>query len=221
MTIDNLRAMFQRADAVDLREGQLAYPRYHAVMRDLAERYGVPIEKVIAAFVALSPNNDYISNLRSLVSVLDGAQRGLPLHSIKVSTYNHCRDRAYAYVAQGQNFLEKAVGLKIRSFYRNVLNPSDHRYVTVDGHVVAAWRGKNLTMKEALVNGRKEYRQIETAIKSLAFDAFMLPNQYQAVLWFTRKRVFNIKAKLQHDFFLPSDDVWQTYQDINSIRPFK
>lgn len=220
MSKQNLKAMFERADAIDMREGLLAYQRYHQVMSDISLKFGSPIELVIAAFVALSPNNDYVSNLRSLVSVVTGIKNGLPLKDIKVSTYKHCRDRAFSYLKGEVDFISQVKGPKIINFYHNVLRPDDNRWVTVDGHICAAWRGKNLTMKEAIVRNKREYDNIAGAIKQLAFEQFMLPNQYQAVLWFTRKRIFNIKAKLQLGLFSPADDVWNTYHDINELRPF-
>jgi hypothetical protein len=215
----NLAAMFALADGDDLAEARLSYGRYHQVMRDLAELYGFPVERAAAAFCALSPNNDYVGNLRSVVSLLYGVRHGWPLDEIQCSTYRHCLARAHDYVTGAAGFLAETEGRKIRSFYRNILNPDDPRYVTVDGHVCAAWRGERLTMKEALVKGDREYDRIEGAVMALACRAGMLPNQYQAAIWFTRKRVFNIRAEMHRDLFIDGD-VWRTYRDVRVIRPF-
>lgn len=218
--ISNLRAMFERADEIDLAEGQVSYRRYNQIMGDLSRLFCTPLDRVIAAFCALSPNNDYSNNLRSLVSLLHGIAQGWPLDDIECSTYRHCLLRAYDYVTGKASFLHTVEGRKIRSFYHNILDPSDPRFVTVDGHICAAWRGQRLTMKEAIVKGQREYDQIEAAVMALACRARLLPNQYQAILWFTRKRVFQIKAELHLDMFLPNDDVWKTYRDVTLIKPF-
>lgn len=219
--IDALQRMFDRADVHDREEGLLAYWRYNSVMRGIAEKYNAPLPRVIAAFCALSPNNDYFGNLRSLVSVLNGVERELPLESIKVSTYKHCRDRAYGYIKGTKNFTTEVKGPKIMSFYRNVLDPQDNRWVTVDGHICAIWRDQNLTMKEAIVKGKKEYNSIADAIKRLAFANYILPNQYQATLWFTRKRIFNVRAENHFDLFAEKNDIWKTLRNIDDIRPYR
>lgn len=219
--LENLAAMFRLADAIDMAEGLLAYQRYHDVMVQMSQKYSIPIERVIAVFVSLSPNNDYVGNLRSAVSVLAGIYHGVPEEKIVVSTYKHCRTRAYQYGTGQRDFLKETKGPKITNFYHNILNPQDNRYVTIDGHMSAIWQGKQLTMREALVKTKKEYNEISDAVKRLAFSQLMLPNQYQAVLWFTRKRICNIKSEMQFDLLWPKGDLWKTSRNLNEIRPYQ
>jgi hypothetical protein len=75
-------------------------------------------------------------------------------------------------------------------------------------------------MKEAIVKNKKQYNEIAHAVKKLAFKEMMLPNQLQAVLWFTRKRVQNIKAENQFDLMMPKGDLWKTSRNINEIKPY-
>jgi hypothetical protein len=220
MSIDNLRLMLERTDAIDMREGKLAYERYNEVMRQIADLYQFEISKVIAAFVSLSPNSDYAGNLRSTISVLDGIRSGTPCEYINVSTYKHCRNRAFAYATGARVFLEETKGPKITNFYHNLLDPQDSRFVTIDGHMVAAWKAQNLTMKEALVSARG-YREIAGEVKRLAFENYMLPNQLQAVLWFTHKRLANSKYDPQGSLFNSPDDLWNTSVDVSSLRPYR
>lgn len=196
--------MALRANADDIAEGQRAYGRYHRIMRHLACQYDFHLSKVVAVFVSLSPNTDYISNLRSTVSVLAGVRRGLPPERIQVSTYRHCLWRAYEYVTGAADFLECTKGPKVRAFYHNVLDPHDQRFVTVDGHMVCIWRGQDLTMREALVRGT-EFEDITQATKALAFRWHMVPCQMQAVLWHTRKRLAGVKYEPQQNLW-PVDD---------------
>ncbi len=220
MTIANLEKMFQQADAIDMEEGLLAYQRYHAVMCQMSRAYSIELEKVIAVFVSLSPNNDYVGNLRSTVSILAGISHGIEEEKITISTYKHCRKRAFQYGTGQGDFLKETKGPKITNFYHNLLDPTDNRYVTIDGHMSAIWQDKNLTMKEAIVRNNREYNEIADAVKKLAFREMMLPNQLQAVLWFTRKRVCNIKSENQFDLLLPKGDLWKTSRSLNEIRPY-
>lgn len=218
--IRNLEKMFKAADAIDLEEGLLAYQRYHEMMKAIAEEYKFMIDKTIAVFVSTSPNNDYFGNLRSTVSVLDGINKGIAPKNIVISTYNHCKLRAIEYATGRRCFLTETKGPKITNFYHNLLDPTDNRYVTIDGHMSAIWQDKNLTMKEAIVRTKKEYNEIADAVKQQAFKHMMLPNQYQAVLWFTRKRVRNIKSENQFDLLAPKGDLWKTLREIHQLRPY-
>lgn len=220
MSVENLAKMYALADATDLAEGRLAYVRYNSVMRSIAERYNFDLEKAVAVFCSTSPNNDYINNLRSTISILDGINRKIPEDRIVISTYNHCRKRAYSYATGAADFLGRTMGPKIFNFYHNILSPDDSRFVTIDGHMCAAWRGKKLTMKEALVRGRREYLEIANGCKLLATVAGILPNQFQAVVWFARKRTLKIKYNGQLDLLKDASDKWETLQDIDKLKPY-
>ena len=220
MGIENLARMWAKADRVDIAEGMVAYDRYNIVMRRLAKKYEFPVDIVCAVFVSLSPNSDYVGNLRSTVSVLQGLRSGTPDADIVVSTYGHCKTRALAYARGQSDFLRQTKGLKILNFYHNILSPHSWRYVTIDGHMVAAWRGDDkATMKEALVKP-SEYNVIASGVKQFAFFHFIAPNQMQAILWFVRKRVLNIKYDPQLDLLNNSDDAWRTLRDVDGIRPY-
>ena len=219
MSLDNLRALYRRADLDDIREGRLAYERYHETMKAFAYHYGAPLPETIAAFCALSPNSDYHGNLRSLASVLAGYYSGGTCDDVVVSTYKHCRDRAWNYIAGHADFDTDNRGPKIRAFYHNILDPTDDRWVTVDGHMVAAHAGRNVTMKEAHI-GRAQYRAIAADIRALAFDLFMVPCELQATLWFARKRIANVKYDPQMELFGASNDKWRTLNSPENIRPY-
>lgn len=215
----NLRAMYDRADMIDREEGLLAYARYHQLMARISDKYKILLPRVVAGFVSLSPNSDYVGNLRSLISVLEGIKDGKSLSDITVSTYRHCRDRAHAYIIGTAQFEARTKGPKVLSFYRNIVDPTDNRWVTVDGHIVATYRALPLTMKQAILRQRSEYDEIAHAIKRLAFDAFVLPCQYQATIWFTRKRVLGVKYDAQTDIFYQGD-AWKTFQNLDDIKPY-
>ncbi|MEM1149226.1 MAG: hypothetical protein AAGI03_01515 [Pseudomonadota bacterium] len=216
----NLRQFFDLADHIDRAEGLVAYSRYHQVMRDLADAYDSTLPRTLAAFCALSPNNDYVGNLRSTASVLAGVKDGVDPGDIVVSTYKHCRDRAYQYATGEAQFLGHARGPKIRAFYRNILDPHDWEPVTIDGHMKAAFEGKPLTMKEAIVRSAREYDVIANETRRLANRLGLLPNQLQAIIWFARKRVLRIKFEPQISLFARTDDLWATLVSPSEVPPF-
>ncbi len=171
-----------------------------------AHHYKTPLSRVTSAFVALSPNSDYIGNLRSLTSVLEGVRAGLSAEEITVSTYKACRNRAVQYLTGEADFLRTVRGPKIRAFRDNILRPKTSRLVTVDGHMVAAFMGNpNMTMKDAAyhLTRRAQYNEIADAITAIADNQGIAPCQAQAVLWHARKRIFNIKFDAQTSLLDP------------------
>lgn len=219
--VRNLVAMYNQADETDRREGLLAYERYNIVLKGIARAYNFEFENTVAAFVQLSPNNDYYGNLRSLVSVMRGIREGVPLDRITVSTYKTARDRAYRHLAHDAEFPGESRGPKIIAFYHNIVDPKDPQYVTIDGHMVACWAGLNrATMKESLVSAA-DYRVIESDLKELAAALGLVPCQLQATLWFARKRVLQIRYNGQFKLFDQDwTDQWGTVVLPENIIPF-
>ena len=216
-----LWAMLGKATAHDRKEGLAAYGRYHQIMVGLSQRFLVPLDRVVAAFVSLSPNSDYIGNLRSTVSVLAAVHYGHPIDRVQVSTYRHCLERAWAYANGEARFLDNTKGPKITAFYHNILDPLDRRFVTIDGHMVAIWRNQELTMREAIPKAR-EYRTISEAVKRIAQHHSMVPCDVQAIMWHARKRQFNIKHTAQLNMW-PTDDpnMLEPYPMRRSCGPFR
>lgn len=212
----NLKWFVDQADQTDLEEGRLAYHRYNQMMAMFADEYNLPIERVTAAFCALSPNNDYMGNLRSLKTVIEGFLNGIHEEEITITTYKHCRTRAINYL-NGEPFATKRRGLKTLSFYYNILMPKDRDYVTIDGHMVAAYVNEpTLVMKDVSLT-KSEYMMIDRATKRLAGKIGLIPNQLQAIIWFTRKRIYGIKYNPNVGLFDDPTDKWKTLIPMNEI----
>lgn len=215
----NIRKVLDAADETDINEGRLAYFRYHEVVKRLAAFYDVPFPKAVAVFAALSPNVDYNGCLRSTATLLKGWSDGVDVNLMRVSTYNHCRDRAFLYL-EGVDFLATVSGKKIRSFYMNILNPLDPWPVTMDGHAVNVWRGRPVLLKSVV--GDFHYETVADDYRRVARDVGLLPNQVQSITWFAWKRIHNIVyAGRQLLLFEDnSADLWATLRDPESVEPF-
>ncbi len=185
-------------------------------MNALAGKYGCTLEQATAVFVSTSPNNDYINNLRSTVSILDGWRRGLAETDVVISTYNHCRAGAWAYL-NGACFLTKTRGPKIKAFYQNILDPQDRQPVTVDGHVVGAWAGRRMLMKDVATH-KFHYETVAQDVRDLAQEHSLVPCQVQGIIWFTWKRVHNVVYSGNLNLF---GDHWGLDLDPTELRPFK
>jgi hypothetical protein len=76
------------------------------------------------------------------------------------------------------------VGPKTRAFYYNIVTPNDHRHVTIDGHMYGIYVGKRIVMKGVALL-KFPYHEVEQTFKQIARKHHMIPNQLQAILWFT------------------------------------
>jgi hypothetical protein len=214
----NIRQAWRLVDDIDEREGRLAYIRYNVLMRRLAHIHGYKLKQVTAAFCALSSNNDYAGNLRSLVSVMLGHSQGYDPKCVIVSTYNACKLRAWEYL-DGVEFLDRAKGPKIRSFYQNILDPTDPVPVTVDGHMLSIWQGKRFTMKEA-VRFKFKYPTVAEGFRAVGQELGYTPCQVQAILWFAWKRIHNVVYDATLNL-LNARDHWRVLREPDSIAPYQ
>ena len=213
----NIRRVFDLADRIDLEEGMKAYRAYQQTMAGLAGRYGCTLEQATAVFVSLSPNNAYLQNLRSAATVLAAHRAGIPKERVITSTYNHCRDRAFQFL-DGADFLSATKGPKIRAFYSNIVNPSDPEPVTIDGHMIGVWFGHPITMKSAAYL-KVRYHEIAGGFRDVAAGLGLIPNQLQAVLWFTWKRINRVAFDPRLSLF-GAGNQWRNYIPAEEIKTY-
>ncbi len=218
-----LKAWVERMSAQDWAEGAAAYPRYRQTLSTFAKASGVSLERITAGFTALSPNNDYKSNLRSLKNCLLWMAHGCPEPRPTVTTYNSVRDRALSYLLGEEHFWDHAKGLKTRNFYLNLLYPDLHGPVTVDGHMICIYTGRDdWTMTDANKwLSRARFREVEAAINDEARQFNIPGSALQAALWFCRKRVLEIKApETGQDNLFDANNAWQNYVPWEHVRGF-
>lgn len=215
--VENICRVLSQADTIDREEGLLTYPCYRLTMERFAAHYGVPLAGTVGAFVALSPNNDYAGNLRSLATLLWGFREGIPPEQLSVSTYSACKRRAWSYI-NGVDFLSDAKGPKTRAFYQNILDPTNPEPVTVDGHMVGIWEGRRMTMKEA-ARTRFSYEDIAQGVRDVAAELALVPCQAQAICWLTWKRIHAVIYNPQLNLFRGGNQ-WGSDVDPREIRPY-
>ena len=213
----NLRLAWGWVSDVDLEFGRTAYRGYHDALRLWAAHYGFGFVPTVEAFVALSPNNDYHGNLRSLSSVMASMNDGKVR---EVTTYRACAKRAMSYLAGEVSFRDIVTGPKITAFRDNILYLDDSRRVTVDGHMVCLWAGREMTMKEAAaLMATVKYDRLEADFKALARRVALPPCQVQAALWHCRKRRSGVRYDPQMDLFTGGTR-WETPARPEDYPPF-
>ena len=215
---NNIKRVLDAASDIEINEGRLSYFRYNEVTKNFAAFYGFDHEKTVAVFAALSPNSSYSNNVRSLASVLHGYRDGASVEDVKVSTYNHCRNRAWTYL-DGVKFLDVVKGKKIRSFYRNILDPLGTD-VTIDGHAVNIWKRQKVTLRDVAARSFN-YKRVSDDYRTVAVRVGLIPNQLQGITWFCWRRIHGIvDHKNQPSLFGADGDMFGTIVDPAECRPY-
>ena len=219
----NLNAAWEQTTHTDREMGRSAYPVYQQTLRGLSDLYKTGFVATVEAFVALSPNNDYHGNLRSLVSLLVAYQQGKSFDNCVISTYRACGERAWGYLSGEVSFLDTVKGRKITSFRDNILYLEDSRRVTVDGHMIAlGLADPHMTMSEANLALRQTglYDDIERTVLGIARSSREAPCTIQAALWMWRKRTLGIKMNTQLDLFTGTTK-WDGVIPADEIIPYE
>jgi len=215
----NTYKVLRQSTPAEVEGGKVSYFDYHKIMHEIGKRYGVSHRHVAGVFCALSPNADWLSNLRSALTVVHGFVNSWAEHEVTVSTYKHNRAKAWELMA-GAPFDEVYKGLKVRAFYRNICDPNDREHVCVDGHMANVARGYPVGTRYAETGGIKGYRRIVAAVKEVAEQEGLIPSQLQGILWVTWKRIHGIMISDHASLFDALVEWKRPYIDTSNWRPY-
>lgn len=197
MSRENFEKILEQSNASDWETASQAWFRYNHIVGGIAKTFGFPVEVGVAVFAALSPNNDYLGNIRDTARLLSAAEAGAEIQDFKVSTYGANKRKAWQIV-KGENPLDVITANKTRNFFLNVANPSDPYPVTVDGHIFNAWSGKRIPLNSAeMKRYAKYYSEVADEIRQIGLERRIIPNVVQGVIWYCWKRIHRIKLSGQ------------------------
>lgn len=147
----------------------------------LSEIYDVPLIKVTGIMSALSPNNTFSSNCKSLERFLK--YKGM----CRVTTFHGQKEKAKQILFM-ENPTEDKIksilgGLKTQAFFENLYRPHTSRAVTVDIWQIRWAKSIGLIPEKGTLTP-KRYRLIADMVTKVANDLQLLPHQYQALTWY-------------------------------------
>lgn len=209
--IGNLLDLYEQAAPEEVKDAVDSYPRYHRLLAKLAARWGTSIEIACGVFSALSPNNDYLGNLRDAATVLQAAAQGIGPDAYSVATYGQNKRKAHDIAMRVKTPADAITAKKTRAFYLNCLHPETGDAVTVDGHMFFCWQGHRgrVTARRKQKPGQglpvanvssRLYEEIADGIRLLARIKGVTPCQAQAVLWQQYRKTHNIQRSRQPEF---------------------
>ena len=182
--IHNITAVYRDADATQHAEGLLWYSDAQKAAHDIALKYDVPVYLVAAVIAALSPNNKWSRNVTNAATLIDAFLRGDGIDSVKVSTYNKMKAKAWDILAARPDYEgAKAMlkGQKITSFFMDIMGEFN---VTIDGHARNIAYGERVGLTDDRTNiGVREYRALQAAYEEAARRLGLMPYQLQAITW--------------------------------------
>lgn len=168
---NRLQELFEKASLTQYMHGLDWYAIAYTKAERLAERYELPLFKVIGVLAALSPNNKWERNLKDADLFL-----ATPSLDTKVCTFKNQRIKALAILqADNEVHVEKILnGRKTISFFQNIMYHSTSRLVTVD-----LW----MFRIAELPHKKQNYEVISKAVSNVSKKNSVLPHQLQAVVW--------------------------------------
>jgi hypothetical protein len=182
--IDNIVTVLRDSDETQHAEGLLWYPNAQKAAYDIATRHGIAVYLVVAVIAALSPNNKWSRNVTNAATLIDAFLRGDGIDSVRVSTYNKMKTKAWDILAARPDYEgAKAMlkGQKITSFFMDIMGEFN---VTIDGHARNIAYGERVGLTDDRTNiGVREYRALQAAYEEAARRVGLMPYQLQAITW--------------------------------------
>ena len=182
--IHNIISVYRDADETQHAEGLVWYPNAQKAAYHIAVKYDIAVYIVVAVIAALSPNNKWTRNLVNADALIGAFIRGDGIDSVKVSTYNKMKQKAWDILAARPNYEgAKAMlkGRKITSFFLDIMGEFN---VTIDGHARNIAYGERVGLTDDRTNiGVREYHALQAAYDEAARRVGLLPYQLQAITW--------------------------------------
>ena len=168
---NRLQELFEKASITQYMHGLDWYSLVYTKAERLAEKYELPLFKVIGVLAALSPNNKWERNLKDADLFL-----ATPSLETKVCTFKNQRIKALAILqAEDSGQVERILhGRKTISFFQNIMNHDTSKLVTVD-----LW----MFRIAELPHKKQNYEVISKAVSNVSKKNDVLPHQLQAIVW--------------------------------------
>ena len=182
--IYNIISVWTDADETQRAEGLVWYDNAQKAAHDIAVKYDIAVYIAAAVIAALSPNNKWSRNVTNADALIGAFISGDGLLSVKVSTYNKMKQKAWDILAarpdyEGAKTMLK--GQKITSFFMDIMGEFN---VTIDGHARNIAYGERVGLTDDRTNiGKKEYRALQAAYEEAARRVGLMPYQLQAITW--------------------------------------
>jgi hypothetical protein len=175
----NILREYRAVRPVDITAGKHWYSDAFFTAADLANETGFALEQCVGVIAALSPQQQWWQNVM--------LARQAVTAGVMIQGHTGDNIRKVNAILQGAEPLEVLGGLKVRSFYNNILSEGQDDGVTIDRH---AWRtamGRNeLGTRNAVPTDRAYLACVDAYQHAATFIQDVTPAQLQAIVWIPR-----------------------------------
>lgn len=180
----NLMGLYQNAEVSDHVAGITWYKEANEYANKLSNMFNVSLDKVCQVMAILSPAASWEKNKLSAFYMLKAYSENSAYDSFKVTTYGANKKKAWEVLTLNKTI--PSTGLKVYSFYRNILNPNIADTVTIDRHAIKAMKGIDKAGKQAVTS--LTYRKASFVYTRMASRLGIKPHEFQAIVWLAYKR---------------------------------
>jgi len=176
---DKIQNLYNFATEAELKKGKTWYWNAHNWCVDRELEFRVPYIKVGGVLSLLSPLQNWERN---------------KINTIKMLSCGDCnyfsKQKAKAKLLLSNPYLYQTIdeirlfinGQKTSNFFMNIVQPFNPEYITIDKHMIdILMPGKHITYDR--------YLEMTKSITNHAAELSIVPNQLQAILWVTHKRI--------------------------------
>lgn len=185
----NMQIVYNHCTSVDLKNGKEWYESAHSFSIYLSKKYSVTETQSAGIIAAFSPMKEWELNKRMCETFIESngnisQHTGTQTEKAKQILFNHFTPEEIDYCLGG---------MKTINFFRNIHNPDDRNFITIDRHHLNVCYGENI---ERCTD--KQYLFLKENTLIFANKLNLIPNQLQASLWVCWKRIKNNGFKWQN-----------------------
>lgn len=176
------RAWEHYSHASLINDAKLWYPEMRDYVENLAKDNNLDVAQTSGIFSSLSPQKSVSENKRLAESFLKGKRTGHYKNQIK-------KAENILYTENADEIEKILRGMKTISFFRNILDPKDNNYCTIDTHLI-----KLCNKGEILQITPRRYRIMSDCVKKHAKKVNLRVSECQATLWIISKQLYGINV---------------------------
>lgn len=198
MSVDNIMTVYNMATPAEIKAGIVWYAEAQKAAQQISVDNDLPLHIVVGVVAALSPNNKWDRNVTNARDLIEAFLAGESVESVKVSTYNTMKLKAWSILVDMLDPCEitsRLNGQKIVAFYRCIMGEDA---CCVDGHARNIYYGERVGLTDAKTNiGKKEYGIISDAYVAAAAKLskrgrYLSAYEVQAITWTAWRRIHGI-----------------------------
>lgn len=176
--LSNIEEVVEQATFSILKQAKEWYPTAHTILKGYSKRYNVDFEVVVGICSCLSPMKYWMNNLQLTENFLKGGRYGHFTKQIQKAEKILKLDGIENKETQIESIMFELNGLKTINFFRNILEPLNNDYLTIDRHVLKVCYGNKI---ESLTN--KQYEFLKQILIEQAKKHNFANTEYQSLLW--------------------------------------